>query len=68
MDKVDAMEILLPWQRADCAITLLCESILSSYTAHMFLGTKHISSVPGCYECTVTVATKDYSLFNKSTI
>ena len=56
------METLLPWQQANCAITLLCESILSSYFANMFLGTKHITGVPGCYGSTVTLSTKDCSI------
>ena len=28
----------------------------------MFLGTKHITGVPGCYGSTVTIATKDCSI------
>ena len=39
MDKRVARETLLQWQQANCAITVLCESILSSYFARMFLGT-----------------------------
>ena len=53
MDKLVALETFLPWQQANCAITLLCESILSSYFAHMFLGTKHITGVHCCYGNTV---------------
>ena len=56
------METLFPWQQANCAITQLCESILSSYFAHMFSGTKHITGVPGCYGNTVTITTKNCSI------
>ena len=62
MDKFVAIEILLPWQRANCAITLLCKDILSSYFTHMFLGKKRINSVPGCYGNTVIMSTKNCSI------
>ena len=56
------METLLPQQQANCGITLLCESILSSYFAHMFLGTKHITGAHGYHGNTVTMVRKDYSV------
>ena len=62
MDKLVAMEILLPCHQTNCAITLLCESILSSSFAHMLLGTKHMTGVPGCYGGIVTMTTNDCSI------
>ena len=43
------MEALLPWQQTKCAITQLYVSILSPYKEHMFLGTKCVTGLPGCY-------------------
>ena len=62
MDKIVAMETLVPWQQANFAISLLFDSILSSYFAHMFLETRHILGVRGCYGTTVTMATNDCSI------
>ena len=62
IDKLVAMETLLSWQQANCEITLLCESILSSYMVHLFFVTKHITGIPGSYGSTVTMATKDCSI------
>ena len=56
------MEALFSWQQANCATAQLYESILSSYFAHMFLDTKNVASVLGCYASTVTMATKDCSI------
>ena len=56
------MEALLPWQQANCAITQLYESILRSYLARKFLGTKHITGAPGCYGSTGIMATKGFAI------
>ena len=61
MDKLVAIETLLPWQQPNCAINSLCESILSSYFEHVPWD-KNITGVPGCYGSTVTMATKDCSM------
>ena len=62
IDKLVAMETFLPWQQVNYTITVLCESILSSNFSLIFLGTKHITGVTGCYGSTVTMATKDCSI------
>ena len=49
IDNLVAIETLLPWQQANCVITLLYVSILSPYKTHMFLGTKCVPGLPGCY-------------------
>ena len=56
------METLLPWQQANCTITPFCDSPISSYLAHMFLGEKHTTGAPGCYGSTVTKETKHCSI------
>ena len=49
MTKFVAIETLLSWQQANCAITPPCESISHSYLMHMFLGTKSIIGLPCFY-------------------
>ena len=63
MNNFIAVETLsLPWQQANCAIAQLLWEILSSYLAHKFLGTKHITCAPGCYGSTVIMATEDFAI------
>ena len=58
------MEILLPWQPKNWAITQLSERILNSYLTHMYFWIKHITGLPGCYGSAVTMA--KIELCNKS--
>ena len=56
------MEALLLWQQANYAVTQPYESILGSYLAPTFLGTKHITGAPGCYGSTGIMATEGFAI------
>ena len=61
-----AMEIQLPWQQGNFAITQLNESILGSKLAHMFFVIKGSTGLSGCSGNTVAMATR--KLYNNSAI
>ena len=61
MNNLDAMEALLPQQQANCAITHLYDSILSSYLAHMLLG-KNIIGAPVFQGSTVVMVTENFAI------
>ena len=60
------MEIQLPWQQGDFAITRHNENILGSTLAHMFFVIIGSTGLSGCSGNTVVMATR--KLYNNSAI